>query len=166
MFALLGAYAVPTIALMIAAFVLLLVELFIPGFGLPGVLGLIALGAAVVLQFMTGSATVALWILAIGLAVLVAGVIALVRSLDKGRLSKSFLVLNDSIGASAGEAAKNADLVGSAGTTETMLHPAGIAAIGGERMDVVSNGEFIPAGEPVVVTAVEGTRILVKRKEG
>ena len=43
------------------------------------------------------------------------------------------------------------------------LRPAGIAVIDGERVDVVSDGEFIDAGFPVIVTRVDGNRIVVRR---
>jgi membrane-bound ClpP family serine protease len=42
-------------------------------------------------------------------------------------------------------------LVGANGTALTPLRPAGIAAIGGQRVDVVCAGEFIAAGAVVEV---------------
>jgi membrane-bound serine protease (ClpP class) len=33
---------------------------------------------------------------------------------------------------------------------------------GGRRLDVVTEGEFIPAGSPVVAVKVEGNKITVK----
>ena len=51
------------------------------------------------------------------------------------------------------------------GGTET--HPAaGIADIEGERIDVVSQGEYIEAGAPIVVIRVDGNRIVVRRARG
>jgi membrane-bound serine protease (ClpP class) len=43
------------------------------------------------------------------------------------------------------------------------LRPAGLADLGDQRVDVVSDGEYIEAGEPVVVTRVDGNRIVVRR---
>ena len=37
------------------------------------------------------------------------------------------------------------------------------AEIENQRVDVVSDGEFIEAGVPVVVTRVDGNRIVVRR---
>ncbi len=56
------------------------------------------------------------------------------------------------------------NLVGSEGKTLTKLVPAGKALINGKRLDVVSNGNYIEQGEEVVVTVVQGNRIVVKRK--
>jgi membrane-bound serine protease (ClpP class) len=46
------------------------------------------------------------------------------------------------------------------------LRPAGIADFHGERVDVVSQGEYIAAGEPVEVVRVEGNRVVVRRARG
>jgi membrane-bound serine protease (ClpP class) len=53
-------------------------------------------------------------------------------------------------------------LVGIVGTTVTPLRPAGIATLGGRRVDVVSLGDFIEAGEPVEVVRDEGSRVVVQ----
>ncbi len=57
------------------------------------------------------------------------------------------------------------DLVGSTGLTVTALRPAGIADINGKRVDVVSDGSFIPQSTEVVVVKTEGSRIVVRPKQ-
>lgn len=59
----------------------------------------------------------------------------------------------------AGEAA---ELLGAIGTTNTALRPAGVVKFGDKFVDVVSDGDFIPAGTRVQVIQVEATRIVVK----
>jgi membrane-bound serine protease (ClpP class) len=44
----------------------------------------------------------------------------------------------------------------------TALRPAGVADVAGERLDVVTEGEFIVAGTPVVVTRSDGYRHVVR----
>ena len=46
------------------------------------------------------------------------------------------------------------------------LRPAGIADIGGARVDVVSDGEFIEPGAAVQVVRVDGNRVVVRRAAG
>jgi len=55
-----------------------------------------------------------------------------------------------------------AELLGAIGTTNTALRPAGVVRIGDKFVDVVSDGDFIPAGTRVQVIQVAGTRIVVK----
>lgn len=55
-----------------------------------------------------------------------------------------------------------AGLLGTIGTANTALRPAGVVRFGERFVDVVSDGGFIPVGTRVQVIAVEGTRIVVK----
>ena len=43
-----------------------------------------------------------------------------------------------------------------------ILRPAGVASIDGQRVDVLTEGDFVPAGTPIRVTRVEGARIFVE----
>lgn len=52
-------------------------------------------------------------------------------------------------------------LVGRTGNAATVLRPAGAMEIDGERIDVVTEGEFVEAGRPVRVLYVEGNRVVV-----
>jgi len=54
-------------------------------------------------------------------------------------------------------------LVGLEGKAITTLRPSGAAEIDGRRIDVVSEGAFIPLGEKIVVDRVEGVRVIVRR---
>jgi membrane-bound serine protease (ClpP class) len=56
--------------------------------------------------------------------------------------------------------------LGKRGVAATTLRPAGIARIEGARVDVVTDGEYVEAGEPVEVTRVDGNRIVVRRAPG
>lgn len=52
-------------------------------------------------------------------------------------------------------------LVGRTGTAATVLRPAGVVDIDGERVDVVTEGEFLEAGAAVRVVYVRGNRVVV-----
>jgi membrane-bound serine protease (ClpP class) len=47
----------------------------------------------------------------------------------------------------------------------TVLRPAGIAEIGGRRLDVVTRGEFLPEGAALRVESAEGSRVVVSAAE-
>ncbi|MFP4149210.1 MAG: NfeD family protein [Nitriliruptoraceae bacterium] len=57
-------------------------------------------------------------------------------------------------------------LVGHEGVALTDLRPAGVARIDGHRIDVVTEGEWLAAGDPLVVLADEGYRRVVRRTDG
>ncbi|CAN5565349.1 hypothetical protein BH09CHL1_BH09CHL1_34740 [soil metagenome] len=54
-------------------------------------------------------------------------------------------------------------LVGVSGIAVTPLHPSGTAEIGGSRIDVVAEGDFIDEGDVIVVVLDEGYRRVVQR---
>lgn len=53
-------------------------------------------------------------------------------------------------------------LVGQAGTTLTVLRPFGVAQFAGSRFDVVTEGDFLDANAPVLVTQVRDGRVVVE----
>jgi membrane-bound serine protease (ClpP class) len=59
-------------------------------------------------------------------------------------------------------ASVRADLVGVHGRAITDLRPAGVGVFGDERVDIVSESEWIEAGSAVEVIASEGYRHVVR----
>lgn len=56
-------------------------------------------------------------------------------------------------------------LLGQEGHALTVLRPSGMASLAGMRVDVVTEGDFLDAGAPIVVTQVEGARVVVEKTE-
>ena len=158
--------------LVVSGFVLLVLEIFvIPGFGLAGIAGIGALLAGLSLSLIGGGATWEFIALALG-RVLVSVFLALAASLLLLRFLPRLpfgrqLILETGLAAGEGYAsAPESDnrWLGKYGTASSPLRPAGIAVIDGERVDVVSDGEFIDVGMPIFVTRVDGNRIVVRRQ--
>lgn len=160
----LGPTAIPTLICLIFGLLMLTVEMFTPGVGVAGATGLLALIAVVVMQLGWGSPRVAMYIIAITLLVIILAIIWIIRSLQRGKLSKSFLVLKDqSDGASVPEiVTARQELIGKSGVAITPLRPSGIADIEGRRVDVLAAGSFIEKNKRVVVVRAEGMHILVR----
>jgi membrane-bound serine protease (ClpP class) len=77
------------------------------------------------------------------------------------------LILETGLGAGEGYASPpetDRQLLGKSGIAILPLRPSGIADIDGERVDVVPDGEFIEAGAHIVVSRVDGNRIVVRRQ--
>lgn len=145
------------------------VEVFIlPGFGVAGILGAIFLGAAVVLA-MLGSAPTgadmmgALAVLGVAVVISIAVIFAWLRHLPTSQRFKG-LLLRSSVQRSEGYVSGEVrdDLIGITGVALTDLRPAGTAEINGERMDVVSEGDFVKAGATITVVRSEGFRHVVR----
>lgn len=75
------------------------------------------------------------------------------------------LVLNDSISTEDGYVASESrlELIGKKLQAYTDLRPAGVAVLGNEKLDVVTDGDFIEKGNEVEIIRVEGMRIVVKK---
>lgn len=142
---------------LIVGYILLVVEMCIPGFGAPGILGTIL--AVLGIITMQPSPMQALIVVVVYVVLLCIALAICLRSAAKGRLSKSKLVLNEvSTQADANELGY---FVGKLGTAHTPLRPAGIAEFDGVKLSVVSEGDFIEKGAPLRVDRVEGKRIIV-----
>lgn len=149
--------------------VLLLVEAFVlPGFGIAGILGLMALLGGLMMSTLGEGFTMdSLYLAAaqVGASLAVAIVISLLmlRFLPKTKFGRQ-LVLDTGLTAKQGftsEPLSDHELVGQTGVTQSVLRPAGIAEIGGKRIDVVSDGGYIEAGQSIKVDHVDGNRIVV-----
>ena len=144
---------------------LLTVEVFLPGFGLPGIAGIIFEGATIVLTYMRYGGMAALGVTLLVLAVVAIVISAAIRSVNKGRLSKSSLILNSTESTEDGYVASR-DMevfLGKEGVTTTVLRPAGMAEFDGVKLNVTSDGEYIASNVPVRVDHVEGARVIVRR---
>jgi membrane-bound ClpP family serine protease len=156
---------IDTVALIffIAGMLLLLVEMFLPGFGIFGGLGLVCLVLCILFQAETLTERLILVLLIGAIVVLLALVLG--RSLKKGRLYRSGIVLKNEQTREEGFVAGSdmSHLNGKQGVSVTTLRPAGVAEFDGERADVLTEGEYIPAGTPVEVVRTAGARVFVKK---
>jgi membrane-bound serine protease (ClpP class) len=156
--------------LALVGLVLLAVEIFvIPGFGIAGILGIAALLAGLVLSMLGPGNTTGLVMLVAGrvlFALLLAGAAAMVMLRFMTKLpAGGRLILKTGLSAASGYAsAPEADSrwLGKSGRARSALRPAGIADIDGQRVDVVSEGELIEAGQPIEVIRIDGNRVVVR----
>ena len=146
---------------------LLVVEAFMPGFGLPGISGIILQVVSVALTWVEHGPVAALGATLSVLSVDAIAISLALHSATKGKLSKSKLILRDTESNEAGYRS-NEDMevfLGKEGTTITVLRPTGMAEFDGVRLNVVSEGEFVQNGVKVRIVDVEGSRILVRTVE-
>ncbi|MBD0379105.1 NfeD family protein [Paenibacillus sedimenti] len=140
---------------------LLILELVVPSFGILSVLGAICLFGGV----MMASSDPKEAAIMLGVALLVA-IIAVAFAIKhfKHRGVWNRFILREQLTADKGFISHpdRSFLVGKTGEAITPLRPAGTALLDGERVDVVTDGSFIPTGRAVIVVQVEGTRIVVR----
>jgi len=167
------------IMLFLLGLALLGIEIFLlPGFGVAGVSGILLILAGLVLAGLDKApesssdwADLVGQMLRYGLTMAGAGVLAFIlsRFLPHIPYANRLMLVppEDQTDLDSASPLPGVDLattmLGQIGTTESMLRPSGLAKIGELYVDVVTEGDFIPAGTPIQVIEVEGTRIVVKR---
>lgn len=152
------------VLLFLAGLVLIVVELFVPGFGIFGIAGI---GCILFSLFLTlGGDIPALNIMAGGLVAAVLVFLVILRFLPSSRLWHK-LVLRDSEQTEVGYTSSDdlSVVAGREGTVLTLLRPAGTVKIDESVYDVVSEGRFIQPGTRVKVLSVNGNRIVVRAME-
>ena len=137
-------------------------EMFIPG-GIVGTVGIITVIYAII--YINKSTYHIAFILVISL-ILAAIQFYVNRNVFHKRLMLlNRLVLNDSISTEDGYVASESrlELIGKKLQAYTDLRPAGVAVLGNEKLDVVTDGDFIEKGNEIEIIRVEGMRIVVKK---
>lgn len=143
-------------------FVFIIIEMFVPGFGVPGALGI----AFLVIGIIVTANTVleALILIMIILAVLGILISVILNSASKGKLSGK-IVLSTAMKNEHGYIGTS-DMqyfLNKQGTAITVLRPAGTVDFDGVKLDVVSEGDYIAKGAVVKVIKVSGRRIVVRK---
>lgn len=142
---------------------LLVFEVFLPGFGVFGIAGILCILAS--FYFVLGANAAALNWLAVSIVAALAIFALIIRYLPSNPAWNLF-VLKEKQENSEGYSG-TPDMtryLGLEGKALTKLRPAGIALIEGARVDVVTSGEYIDAGAQISVYKVEGNKVFVQEK--
>ena len=101
--------------------------------------------------------------LSVSLVAAVVLIFILAKYLPKTTIFNKFvLAIEEKKEAGFASHSTSVELVGREGVAITTLRPAGTAKIDGNRVDVVSDSEYIEKGQKIKVIAVEGIRVVVK----
>ena len=154
------------VLLALAGIGLVMAEIFIPG-GVLGALGVGALIASVVfaaLHFSTLGIMLTIVLIAVGS---VSAWTFTFKVFRRSRLGQSVFLNTTQKGMTvlADTAEQYQRLIGKRGVAQSYLRPAGVADIEGQRVDVVTEGEYVKAGTPVEVIALEGNHLVVRTME-
>ncbi|MGN1019105.1 MAG: NfeD family protein [Aristaeellaceae bacterium] len=158
----------PLLVCFVVGIGLLVLEAFMPGFGLPGISGIVMEIVAIALTWVNHGPVAALGLTIIVLSLIAIAISMSLRSATKGRLSRSKIILKERESNEAGyRSAEDMQVfLGKEGETTTVCRPTGMAEFDGVKLNVVSEGEFLSAGTRVRIVQVEGSRIVVRVIKG
>jgi len=138
----------------------IIAEIILPSGGILSILAAGLFGYSLYLVFTQLSAST-------GMAFVIADLILIPILVYVGIkfLAKSPVTLRTKLSRKDGVTAQSMDqkkYMGSSGLALTDLRPSGVAKINHERLDVVTQGEYIEKQTPIIVIAVRGNQIVVK----
>ena len=151
-----------SLILFITGLILLVIEGMVPGFGLPGISGIILVVIGVILAM--NSLQSALMSLSVAIIVTTVITVFLIKYGHKSPYLEK-IILSSQLKTEKGytSARSKVDYLGKEGISVSELRPTGIVEINGERMDALSEGDYIDKSSKIEVVKVEGSKIFVRR---
>ena len=148
------------IVLLIAGFVLVGIEMAMPGFGLPGISGIISLVLGIVLTADSVSSGI---IMAIIVIVILGIMLAVAMTVLSSKKMKAPIVLREDVKGEQGflESSDLEYLVGKVGVAATDLRPAGKGLFDGIEFDILSGGSYINKGKKIKIIRIKDNKMIV-----
>ena len=147
------------IVLLIAGFILVGIEMVVPGFGAPGISGIVCLIGGIILTAKNIEE-------GLTMTVIVVVILAVMMTIAMAFLKhvKSPIILDTEIKSTKGyiSASDMEYLVGKEGLAVTDLRPAGKCDIEGVEFDVRTEGRYIMRGNKVIISRIHENMIMVK----
>lgn len=151
------------ISLFLFGVIAIMIEFILPTFGLIGIAGFFS----ILYSLVSTSSSVWLGIVVFSFAFMIALLVGwyVTKKFKITPAWKKWFVLDDRLTKDKGYSSvvDYRDLLGKVGVTITPLRPSGFARFGDQKIDVVSEGEVIPANEKVEVIHVEGRKVIVRK---
>ncbi len=156
-------WGVIVVLLMIGGFFFMFLEIaIIPGFGMTGIIGISMLLGGIITAYMKMSTMMAVLATFAGIFGVGGLMLWFFLVFPKTSMGRQFVLETDSSAAEGFVAVEDMQKYeGRQGVTLTMLRPSGIARIDGERLDVITDGEFVEKGVTIKVVKTGAGRIIV-----
>ncbi len=150
------------IVLGIVGFLLLAAEIFIPGMVL-GILGTLSLVASIVVAYLKHGTFVGSITMVIVLVGSIAGFFTWMALFPRTSIGRKLILASEPV---RDEKSGAECLLGQIGEALTPLRPAGTILLDGRKLDVISEGELVEAGDAVEIIRHEGLRTIVRKTAG
>ncbi|MCK5350727.1 MAG: serine protease [Desulfobacula sp.] len=153
-------YILP-ILLQLIGFLVIIAEVFIPSLGLLTAIALTVFFYSLYLVYTSISTTAGMVLAGLDIVLVPVLLIAGMKI-----LAKSPLALKRELSKQNGVVSQKEvyeAYINMKGRSVTDLRPSGMAEINSQRVDVVTDGEYIDADTPIIVTNVSGNRIIVEQ---
>ncbi|MBO5570939.1 MAG: hypothetical protein J6A79_18745 [Clostridia bacterium] len=137
-------------------------EAILPGFGVPGIVGIILFALGIIMAYWTGGAALALGMILADAVVFTLLIRLFAKSGIEGRIRQSKLHL-EARDLESEEYKKPGITPGTIGIAITALRPSGVGEFEGKRTAVMSRGEFLNENDQIIVTEVIANTVYVSK---
>ncbi len=150
-----------TILIFIMGVTLLALEIFIPSFGVIGIIGLILSGYSVMDSFSDSRMGILVLVLT-ALAIILTVTIYVKLGFDRSLFDRMILSKTNSSTRGYNSKTNYDNLVGKSGLSKSILRPTGRIEIDGNIYDAKSESDFISKDRNILVTRIKNGNIIVK----
>jgi membrane-bound serine protease (ClpP class) len=151
------------IIIFVIGLILLGIEALAPGFGLPGISGIVMIVVGIILAMDN----VQYAIMSLSIAIIISTFLGIIL-VRKGYNSKLFkrVILDNMLMSNKGyvSSSDRSDLIGKEGRTLTDHRPSGFSIIEDQKYDTISDEGFISKETEIIVSKVEGSKIIIRRR--
>lgn len=151
-----------SLIIFVVGLILLIIEAIAPGFGLPGISGIILILAGIILAMDSVQSA----ILSLSISIILTAIITALL-IKRGRNIEAFkkIVLSTKQKDEEGylSSSTKSEYLGKEGVALSDLRPSGVIQVDEEKLDALSEGNFIPKGSGIKIIRVEGPKIIVRR---
>ncbi len=150
-----------SLSLYLVGLVLICLEVFVPG-GILGTIGFLLIVSSIWVAFVQLGSVAGSYFLVSGLVLAMVSLYAVMRFGTKTGLSRKLFLQSTERGFRA--TSENLEhLKGKTGVSLTTLRPSGKALIEGRKVNVVTEGVFLPRDCKIKVVMLEGNRVVVRK---
>jgi membrane-bound serine protease (ClpP class) len=142
--------------------VFIAVEFYLPGLVLGSIGAVLMLFATAICYSSTGNRDQTIVLFCVEVALGFGVGYGSIKFFPQTGLGRSMILAKIQTGASA-PADRVKDWIGREGVAQTVLRPAGMALIDGQRLDVEAESGMIESGSPIRIVAVQKNRLVVKK---
>lgn len=150
------------VILQLTGVLIIIAEIIIPSGGILSILAVGIFAYSLYIVFINVSLFAGIFFLIVDLIMIPVLIILSLKF-----LARSPVTLRQTLSREQGVTSQSQDMdlfLGVEGTALTDLRPAGIAMLNDQRTDVVTRGEYLEKGSPIVVIKITGNQIVVKKQ--
>ena len=153
------------LAFFLVGIVLLIIEAFIPGFGVFGILGISGIIASILAASTSiHQAIISIIVSFVGSIIILYLIFRYITKITF--LDKIILTMKQEKDLGYKVSDQNLDaIVGHIGKTVTPLRPSGIIVVENMRLDAITEGEFVESNKKVKIIKTEGSKVVVSSEE-